>query len=202
MLRRILSIFFLLIGLFFLFYPVIEKLFFNSKQEQLVEAFENLGKTDTNGEAISPSEVQVNTEEGKSRLIDGAKGILRIPKINLEMVIFDGASEQSLKKGIGIIEPDKKIGVNNVGLAGHRSTTPGKQFNQLDELAPRDVIEVKTEESIHQFEVIKTFVVNRKAVEVLNDGQKPLLTLVTCTPIGKENPTDRLIVQAKLITEK
>lgn len=39
-----------------------------------------------------------------------------------------------------MIEPEKEFGINNVGLAGHRAITHGKQFNRLDELAPNDEI--------------------------------------------------------------
>lgn len=198
-LRRIIGVVFLLLGFFLLFYPQIEKKVSDSKQTQLIEAFENLGITSTYEETFSPAEVQANTDDEKLILLDGARGIVEIPKIDLEMVIFDGASENSLKKGIGMIEPDKEFGIHNVGLAGHRATTHGKQFNRLDELVPRDLVKVKTETGTYEYEIVRTFVVDQTEIEVLKDGQEPLLTLVTCTPLGKKNPTARLIVQAKLI---
>ena len=196
--RILISVCFLLLGSFLLFYPQVEKRVSDSKQEQLIEAFENLGNTSIDEETESPLEVQANADEGQLARLNGARGIVRIPKIDLEMLIFDGSSESSLTKGIGMIEPKKEFGVNNVGLAGHRSTTKGKQFNRLDELSLRDIVEVKTEEGTYEYEVIQTFVVDQKEVEVLEDRKEPLLTLVTCTPLGKRNPTDRLIVQAKL----
>ena len=201
-LRRAISVVFLLLGFFFLFHSKLEKLFLDHHQEELIEAFESLGSTSASGQAILASEVQISDREGKLSLLNGARGILRIPKIDFEMVIFDGTSEDVLGKGIGMIEPHKEIGINNVGLAGHRSTTFGKQFNRLDELEHHDILEVKTEEATYEFEVVKTFIVDRTEVEVLEDANAPLLTLVTCTPAGVKNPTDRLIVQAKLITER
>ena len=196
--RILISVCFLLLGSFLLFYPQVEKRVSDSKQEQLIEAFENLGNTSIDEEMESPLEVQVNADDGQQVRLNGARGIVRIPKIDLEMLIFDGSSESSLTKGIGMIEPKKEFGVNNVGLAGHRSTTKGKQFNRLDELSLRDIVEVKTEEGTYEYEVVQTFVVDQKEVGVLEDRKEPLLTLVTCTPLGKRNPTDRLIVQAKL----
>ena len=181
-----------------MFYPQIEKQFFNTKQEQLIEAFENLGNTSSYEEAVSPKEVLSNPDEEELMLIDGARGIIRIPKIDLEMIVFDGATPNSLIKGIGMIEPDKQFGIHNIGLAGHRSTTHGKQFNRLDELELHDIVEIQTESSNYEFEIVRTFVVDRTEIEVLKDEQEALLTLVTCTPLGKKNPTDRLIVQAKL----
>ena len=54
-----------------MFYPQIEKQFFNTKQEQLVEAFENLGNTSSYEEAVSPKEVLSNPDEEELMLIDG-----------------------------------------------------------------------------------------------------------------------------------
>lgn len=197
-LRRIISFCLILLGFCLLFYPQIEKKFFDTKQEQLLEAFENLGDTSSYGETVSPTEVQASSDEQELSLLDGARGIIRIPTIDLEMVIFDGATPNSLTKGIGMIEPYKKIGIHNIGLAGHRSTTSGKQFNRLDELTLHDNVDIQTESGNYEFEIVRTFVVDQSEIEVLKDGDEPLLTLVTCTPLGKKNPTDRLIVQAKL----
>ena len=197
-LRRIISICFILLGFFLLFYPQIEKKIFDTNQEQLIEAFDNMGDTSSYEEAISPVEVPANAGDKELSLLDKARGIIRIPKIDLEMMIFDRATPSSLTKGIGMIEPDKQFGIHNIGLAGHRSATHGKQFNRLDELELQDTVEIQTKTSNYEFEIVRTFVVDRTEIEVLNDGQEPLLTLVTCTPLGKKNPTDRLIVQAKL----
>lgn len=200
--RTIVSICFLLLGFFLIFSPQIEKKVLDSKQDQLIEAFENLGNISTYEETEMPVEVQTNADEEKLTLLDGARGIVRIPAIELEMMIFEGSSENSLTKGIGMIEPEKEFGVHNVGLAGHRSTTKGKQFNRLDELALQDVIFVQTESGTYEYEIVDTFVVDQTEIQVLDDQKDSLLTLVTCTPLGKKNPTDRLIVQAKLKTKR
>lgn len=196
--RIVWSLAFVIAGLFLLFYPQIEKGFSDAKQDKLIEAFEQLGNTGENVETTSPIEVQLDKDHGQLALLDGARGVIRIPKIDLEMLIFEGSNEASLSKGVGMIEPEKEFGINNVGLAGHRAITHGKQFNRLDELAPNDEIEVKTKTGIYEFVIVQTFVVDRTNVKVLTDKKEQFLTLVTCTPIGKKNPTDRLIVQAKL----
>ena len=197
-LRRIISICFLLLGFYLLVYPQIEKKLFDTEQQQIIEAFENLGDASSYEETAWSIEVQASTDADELGLLDGARGIIRIPKIDLEMMIFDGATPSSLTKGIGMIEPDKQFGIHNIGLAGHRSITHGKQFNRLDELALHDIVEIQTESRNYEFEIVRTFVVDQTEIKVLKDGQEPLLTLVTCTPLGKKNPTDRLIVQAKL----
>lgn len=199
--RIVWSIGFILLGLFLLAYPQIEKKASDAKQERLIKAFEQLENisehaetTPTDAAPLSPASEQI----GQIALLDGARGVIRIPKIDLHMMIFEGSNETALTKGVGMIEPDKDFGINNVGLAGHRAIAHGKQFNRLDELAPNDEIEIRTKTDSYEFVIIKTFVVDRKEVHVLDDQKEPLLTLVTCTPIGMKNPTDRLIVQAKL----
>lgn len=188
--RFLWSIVFIIAGLFLIFYPQLEKQVSDAKEKELVETFENLG------EMTDLDETSVSTVPKEK--LEGIKGVIRIPKIDLEMPILEGATKSSLSKGVGIIQSDKEIGKNNVGLAGHRGATRGKQFNRLDELEPKDEIEVKTKSGTFQFLIVDKFVVDRSDVEVLNDQKEPFITLVTCTPIGAVNPTDRLIVQARL----
>lgn len=183
-------------GISLLFYPQIEKRVVSKKQKQLVEAFEQLGTIEPSLETVPVEDVKDLTT--KQKQIKGARGIIRIPKIDVEMVIFEGSTEQSLSSGVGMIEPDKEIGMHNVGLAGHRSVAYGKNFNRLAELTPKDEIEIQTDSKRYRFIIEKTFVVDRKEVNVLANKPEPYVTLVTCTPIGAKLPTDRLIVQAKL----
>lgn len=175
-------------------YPQIEREVEDTKQEKLIQTFKQLGDVSEYTEQESSTEVQ----ETGLELLEGARGIIYIPKIELEMLIFEGAGKVPLSKGTGMIEPEKEFGMNNIGVAGHRSTTFGKQFNRLDELERNDEIKVETKTGTYVYVIVQKFVVNRTEVDVLADQKEPMLTLVTCTPIGKKNPTDRLIVQAKL----
>lgn len=199
----------IIFGCSLLFYPKIEKVFFDVKQQELIEAFERIAYfeyPDDYDTLEVPNLDQLQSFQTSEReksneyleLLDGAEGIIRISKIDLEILVFKGADETSLKKGVGIIEPEKKIGVNNVGIAGHRGIAHGKQFNRLGELTINDEIEIFTRDGIFEFIVVETFVVDQKEIEVLNDKDEPFITLVTCTPIGKRNTNDRLIVQGKL----
>lgn len=189
---------FILAGVLLLFYPQLEKKASDQKQEQLIEAFEQMSDVSKQIEASTEHGEPVVVQKDTLELLDGARGVIRIPKIDLNMMIFEGSNEAALSKGVGIIESEKEFGKNNVGLAGHRAVTYGKQFNRLNELVQNDTIEIETKSGSYEFFIVDTFIVDRTKVEVLADQKEPLLTLVTCTPIGKKNPTDRLIVQAKL----
>lgn len=201
--RRIVGALLLLVGVGLVFYPQIEKYFEDRKQAELIESFELLGEIDTIDEAIDAAEKETETDkheydEELAEKLDGARGIIQIPKIDLEMVFFEGVDTYTLSQGIGMIEPHKEIGVHNVGLAGHRSVTHGRNFNRLEELDIDDIIEVKTPSDTYEFEISDTFVVHQSEVDVLEDGDEPLITLVTCTPLGQRNPPTRLIIQGKL----
>lgn len=191
-------------GLAIVSYPEFEKRIHQNDQQKLVESFEQLGNTDelerlsTNYENVIQVEEFTKSTDDQNPLLDGARGILSIDKIDLEMVVFEGTSATELTKGIGMIEPDKKFGVNNIGLAGHRAVAKGKQFNRLGELEVDDEIQVTTTDGIMDFVIVDSFVVHQSEVSVLDDSAEPLITLVTCTPLGSRNPPDRLIVQARL----
>lgn len=188
------GLFLMMLGCCFIFYPQIEKVFADKKQQELVAAFEQLAYI----EESTPIEVDSEKANEQLELLEGSVGIIRIPTIELEMVIFAGADQASLKNGVGMIEPEKKIGKGNVGIAGHRSLAHGKNFNRLGELTANDEIEILTKDGTFAFVIADTFVVDMKEVGVLTDKGEPMVTLVTCTPIGKKNPTDRLIVQGTL----
>lgn len=201
--RKIIGILFIVIGVGIFAYPQVQNYFFNQQQQQLVDQFAQLGQVDLYDESISEEQqlqaVQQYSKNKQNELLKGARGILTIDKIDMEMVIFEGATPEVLGKGIGMIEPQKRIGEQNIGLAAHRSVTKGKQFNRLGELQQHDEIEVLTEEGTQTYEIVDTFVVHQSEVSVLDDQEEPMLTLITCTPLGTPNPPHRLIVQAKLV---
>lgn len=208
--KRIVGFILLIVGIALFFYPKFEYLLYHQDEQKMIESFEQLGQTDllekmsTDQEDVYLISRDGNTTAGVSeqeQILDGASGIIRIKSINLEMILFDGASAKNLGKGAAIVEPDKVFGINNVGIAGHRALAKGKQFNRLDELKQKDVIEVTTREGVFQFKVVKTFVVHESQVSVLDESETPLITLITCTPVGVKNPNKRLIVQAELVKE-
>lgn len=196
--RKVLGLLLIIIGLTVVFYPQIEKKAFDRDQQRLIDSFAQLGDTELLEQASVNADDTVTSETDGAELLDGAKGMLSIDKIDLEMLIFEGTTPKSLGKGVGMIEPNKEIGVNNIGIAGHRAIAKGKQFNRLDELAVDDEIQVTTQDGTYDFVIVDSFVIHESDVSVLDDQAEPLLTLVTCTPLGSRNPPDRLIVQAQL----
>lgn len=187
-------------GILTLCFPMLQKNLYDREQQELIAAFEQLGKMDdlllTDDQLIATASTEPVKDQQSS--LQGARGLMKIEKIKMEMLIFEGVSESELLRGAGMIEPQKKFDMNNIGIAGHRAVAEGKLFNRLGDLAVGDDIQVETKEQTLHYRVISTFVVHESEVSVLDDKEEPLLTLVTCTPLGKRNPPDRLIVQAEL----
>ena len=197
--RKVLGACLVLIGLAVVFYPQFKNYTYDREQEQLLTSFQQLGDTDLLEQLSTDAEaVTIDPNDDLAKQLEGARGILTIDKIDLEMIVFDGAGVDALSKGAGMIEPKKEFGVNNIGIAGHRAVAKGKQFNRLDELKVDDEIQVTTQDGTYTFVIVDTFVVHQSDISVLQDTDEPLITLVTCTPLGKRNPPDRLIVQAAL----
>jgi sortase A len=80
-------------------------------------------------------------------------------------------------------------------ISGHR-TTYGAPFNELDELAPGDVIEVETAVGTHIYVVRESLVVSPFDVWVTNPREGAWLTLTTCNP--EFSARERLVVFAEL----
>lgn len=121
--------------------------------------------------------------------------LLRIPKINLEEAVREGSTRGVLSSALGHIENTALPGEDgNCCIAGHRNYVFGKYFNRLDEVALGDVIELKTRDSLYEYEVVSIEVVEPEEVRVLDYAEGNNLTLITCTPfmVG----THRLIVHA------
>ena len=69
---------------------------------------------------------------------DKPLAILRIPRISLEVPVFDDTDELALNRGVGRIRGTAKIGqVGNLGIAGHRDGF----FRGLKGIGPGDKIE-------------------------------------------------------------
>jgi LPXTG-site transpeptidase (sortase) family protein len=106
-------------------------------------------------------------------------GVLRIPRLGLEVPIFDGTGELNLNRGVGHIEGTALPGQEgNLGIAGHRDGF----FRVLKDIEAGDVITVRTLDGDVHYRVQETLVVDPQDVYVLAPTKAPTITLVTCYP--------------------
>jgi sortase A len=105
--------------------------------------------------------------------------VLRIPKLNLEVPVFDGTDEWTLNRGAGRIIGTARLGdVGNIGIAGHRDGF----FRGLKDIALGDVVELTTPRGTERYVVTQTQITTPEDVSVLQPTATSSLTLVTCYP--------------------
>lgn len=127
-------------------------------------------------------------------------GVLNIPKINLEVAIKRGVTNEILKDSVGHFENTSMPGeYGNFSVAGHRAYTNNKFFSNLDELEIGDEVYVLSNNENYKYIVKSIDVVTPDKMEVLDstDKSKKEITLVTCTP--KYIGSHRLIVKGEYV---
>jgi sortase A len=125
---------------------------------------------------------------------------IRIPKINVDVVVVEGTTASALRAGAGHYpHTPLPCEVGNVAIAGHR-TTYGRPFHNLDLLAPGDEIILETPIGKCTYEVEKApFPVSPESWGVVeNTPDRAMLTLTTCHPKGSAR--QRLILQSRLVS--
>ena len=125
-----------------------------------------------------------------------AIGILRIPRIRVEVPVLEGTDDLSLNRGVGRIEGTASLGESgNIGIAGHRDGF----FRGLKDLGPGDTVELVTPRQTETYVIDNIVIVDPDDVSVLRPRSRPSLTLVTCYPfyfVG--SAPQRYIVQASI----
>ena len=133
-------------------------------------------------------------EESLSQPTSDVLGILEIPRLKLEVPVYDGASDLHMDRGAARIEGTALPGEpGNLGVAGHRDG----YFRVLKDIALGDEIRITTVRGPESFVVQELSIVDPTAVEVLDPTEQQSVTLVTCYPfyfVG--HAPERFIVRA------
>lgn len=155
---------------------------------------ETTGPETTTPDTTVPEVTHVPEEAGEE---GSTLGRLVIPALDVDEVMFEGVSRETLKKGPGHMPSTPVPGQpGNAVVSGHR-TTYGRPFYDLDLLEEGDRIELETAVGTHVFEVRRTIVVEPTDVWVTEPIPGAWLTLTTCHP--HYSAAERLIVQAQLV---
>src|SRR5215472_3484891 len=118
-------------------------------------------------------------QESIAKKIDPAIAILRIPKIALEVPVFNDTDDLTLNRGVGRILGTAQIGQpGNLGIAGHRDGF----FRGLQNITGGDIIELVRPRHTDTYVVSKIRIVVPEDTDVLSPTTTRTLTLVTCFP--------------------
>lgn len=156
------------------------------------------------GEGGAIKDAFTNTKEEADETYDhllnidgtGVMGIVRIPKIGVELPIYHGTSEEALQKGAGHLKGSSlPVGGENthVCLSAHRGLPNKRMFTRLDEMEEGDLFFLESLGETLAYKVTDIRTVKPDEVQYLEIQKgKDLVTLITCTPYGLN--THRLYV--------
>lgn len=156
------------------------------------------------------SDIEALTDFWEEQEFIPAQDTIVIPRINVDapIVYMESADNkqilEDIKEGVGHYLDTAMPGeVGNVFMTGHSSYYwwSGGKYNQvfvlLDRLEPGDLIYIYYQGGKYIYRVSGSMVVRPEQVSVLEQTDRPILTLMTCVPAGTN--LRRLIVQADLI---
>lgn len=221
----ILAILVFLVGLSLLAYPAVSNLLYEKKQEELMEHYdsivrENLTADEQAAELQECMDYNRGLLQGGVLLTDpfdksqldpsampyagllnvdqeGGMAYLRIPAIDVELMIYHGTEEEVLQKGVGHLQ-GSSLPVGGTGthcvLSAHTGLNDKKLFTDLDQLKNGDIFYIHVLGEILAYQVDQIRVVLPEETEDLKiNAREDYVTLVTCTPYGIN--THRLLVR-------
>ena len=221
--RVLLPLLLALAGIAVLLYPVIVTQLNNAEQAQVAQAYaeqekatpqetlnaelaeaQNYNSSRATGPILDPwlarvAEDNPGYQDYLSRLnLYDAMARVVIPKIKVDLPVYHGTSEDSLKRGIGHLYgshlPVGGTGTHSV-LTGHTGLREATLFDNLHKLEEGDAIYVGVAGEKLKYEVSEIQVVLPDDTDSLVPiPGKDLITLVTCTPYGINS--HRLLVTA------
>ena len=132
-------------------------------------------------------------------------GVITIPKMELEMPLFLGASEANMADGAAVLSqtsiPIGGIGTNAV-IAGHRGYGGYKYFKDIELLEVGDEVTITNLWETLIYRVAEIKIVSPNDVEaILIQPQRDLITLLTCHPYASGGKYRYLVFCERVHTE-
>lgn len=215
-----------LTGLLLIFYPLISGIIERQRQRDAVATYQGSIEDEdksriqesrlkaseynevlfqTQGAIVGELREEILSDENYEQLLNisgtGVMGSLEIPKINVDVPIYHGTSDEVLSNGAGHFQDSSlPVGGNNTRciLTGHRGLPNSKLFTRLDELEEEDLFFVSTYGEILAYCIAEIEIMEPEEAEGLEIlPEKDLCTLITCTPYGIN--TQRLVITGERV---
>lgn len=215
-----------LLGVSMLMYPWISEYIYENRADAVINAYtEKVQKEDKRDtEKIIEKAQKYNSELMDSRVKltdpfvasdeekqieedilglneDGLIGIIQIPKISVNLPVYQGTDSDTLLAGIGHMEKTS-LPVGGAGthcvLTGHTGLTGSKMFTDLILLEKGDIFFLKVLNQILTYQVVEiNTVLPKDTSKLFIQKDRDLCTLLTCTPYGVNS--HRLLVTGERI---
>lgn len=197
-----------IIGFVIMMYPIISNYYYRIEaNNQILEFTENAKRLDNNeilhrielaeayNSVLDPSRLSdPYTEKEKEGIAEYARmlevkeklGFVEIPKIDTNLPIYAGTSNEVLNKGVGHLEGTSlPIGGKSTHtvLTAHRGLPSARLFRDLDKLQKGDIFYVHNIQTVLAYEVDQILTVDPSNFDpvLVADGED-YATLLTCTP--------------------
>ncbi len=166
-------------------FVLIHAAWFQAREARRLRALESNDRPRTLAVAVAAR------REAASR---GVIGELRVPRLDLSVVVLEGVDARALANGVGHVARTAFPGESgNVGLAAHRDT----YFRRLKNIRLGDRVTMRTPDGTFDYAVDSVLVVKPDRGDLLDDSGTPRLTLVTCYPFHWIGPApERFVVLA------
>ncbi|TDM12284.1 class C sortase [Macrococcus lamae] len=219
--RRGLAVILFLVGLVIFSYPLIAKVYYNynmsnqsdamdeqfqveSKDQKIkYSQFRDYNRQIAEGQSIESPAVKVkkNDTSDEQMMADDVIATVKIPALKLHYPVYDQATPENLDRGVsrvaGTSFPVGGRSTNSV-LAAHSYSPYHEWFTHIDRLKNGDKIIVNNFKETLYYKVFDRIIVMPDQVEAMAVRKgKDILTLLTCTPSGKE----RLLIYAERTTK-
>lgn len=132
-------------------------------------------------------------------------GVISIPKLELEMPLFLGASKANMAKGAAIMgQTSLPIGGNNTNcvIAGHRGWNGAAYFLYINQLEKGDIVTITNLWETLTYMVVDTDIIDPNEVDAIRiQENREMLTLLTCHPPASGGKQRLLVFCERVIDE-
>lgn len=136
---------------------------------------------------------------------DEVFAILNIPKINLDMPVYLGATDQNLANGAAhLSQTSLPIGGENTNcvIAGHRGWNGAYYFRYVPDLRKGDVVTLQNLWETLSYQVVETKIIAPSDVDAIRIQEgRELLTLLTCHPYASGGKQRFLVICERVYKE-
>jgi sortase A len=166
--------------------------------ERRSEAFQAPSFKATAGSSVTAAQIRAEARRYRLESKRGqAIGRLRVPRLDLNMVMVDGTDHDSLKKGPG---RDRRTYMPGEGqliyIAGHR-TTYLAPFAHIERMKVGDPVSIEVPYGTFRYRVFRHRIVEADALAVLHSHGREIVELQACHP--RFFASHRYIVYARLM---
>ena len=136
---------------------------------------------------------------------DEVFAVLNIPKINLDMPVYLGATDQNLANGAAhLSQTSLPIGGENTNcvIAGHRGWNGAYYFRYVPDLQKGHVVTLQNLWETLSYQVVETKIIAPSDVDAIRIQEgRELLTLLTCHPYASGGKQRFLVICERVYKE-